>query len=295
MAYASSPVASTGFSTIEAEIDPGSEAGARTAPEGMVGEVPTIPMSGTTGVSARAVPVPARDPANPSTANPTATIRFTLSPLPLQSLLGPPASAVSVREPRGYPGRPIEWWYGSGKQTLAEQAVCSVIPGERCVHGSGEPVYHSTPASGYWLVGADGSVFASNAPFEGSAAPGAGPPGFCAFAFGPGINVNPESLANADGVLSRVNCVGIAGSEGNSGYWVANNSSLPSAFGSTSSVGQLGCPSLNGAAVGWSGVTSLHLAAPIFGIAATPGGKGFWLVGRTAALLRSAVRRSRGR
>jgi hypothetical protein len=175
--------------------------------------------------------------------------------------------------------------------------------------GAASPAPHSPPTPGYWLVGADGGVFAFNAPFEGSGAPGAGSPGLCAFAFGPGIDINAQSLANADGVLSRVNCVGIAGSEGSAGYWVADFASLPSAFGSASALGQLSCTSLNGAAVGWSGmaatpsgrgffltsvnggvlgcgdatplggVTKLHLAAPIVGIAATPDGKGYWLVG----------------
>ncbi len=165
------------------------------------------------------------------------------------------------------------------------------------------------PIPGYWLVGADGGVFAFNAPYEGSSAPGAGSPGLCAFAFGPGIDVNAESLANADGVLSRVNCVGIAGSEGDSGYWIANFTSLPAGFGSAATPGQLGCTGLNGAEVGWTGiaatpsgrgfflvsqnggvlgcgdatpvggVTDLHPASPIVGFAATPDGKGYWLVG----------------
>ncbi len=167
------------------------------------------------------------------------------------------------------------------------------------------PSPRSTPTPGYWLVGADGGVFAFNAPFEGS---GAGSPGLCAFAFGPSIDINAESLANADGVLSRVNCVGIAGSEGNLGYWIANFSSLPAAFGSASASGQLGCSGLNGAALGWSGiaatpngrgfflvsvnggvlgcgeatplggVTNLHLAAPIEGIVTKADGRGYWLV-----------------
>ncbi len=175
--------------------------------------------------------------------------------------------------------------------------------------GAAGPAPRSAPMPGYWLVGADGGVFAFNAPFEGSGAPGAGTPGLCAFAFGPGININPDSLANADGVLSRANCVGIAGSEGNSGYWIANFPSLPAQFGSAAAPGQLGCTSLNGAEVGWTGiaatpsgrgfflvsqngavlgcgdatpvggVTELHLANLIVGIATTPDGKGYWLVG----------------
>ena len=103
--------------------------------------------------------------------------------------------------------------------------------------------------------------------------------------------------------------MGVAGSGGSSGYWIANFTSLPSAFGSAAAPGQLGCTSLNGASVGWSGiaptpsgngflltsvnggvlgcgdatplggVTNLHLAAPIAGMASTPDGQGYWLVG----------------
>jgi hypothetical protein len=175
--------------------------------------------------------------------------------------------------------------------------------------GAANPAPRSTPTPGYWLVGADGGVFAFNAPFEGSGAPGAGSPGLCAFAFGPSLNIDAESLANADGVLSRVNCVGIAGSEGSSGYWIANFPSLPAGFGSAAALGHLGCSSLNGAAIGWSGiaatpsgrgfflvsvnggvlgcgdatplggVTNLNLAASIQGIASTPDGGGYWLAG----------------
>lgn len=175
--------------------------------------------------------------------------------------------------------------------------------------GAASPAPRTTPIPGYWLVGSDGGVFGFNAPFEGSAAAGAGSPGLCAFAFGPTINISAESLANADGVLSRVNCVGIAGSQGGSGYWIANFPSLPAAFGSAAALGQMSCTSLNGAQVGWTGiaatpsgrgfflvsqnggvlgcgdatpvggVTDLHLANQIVGIAATPDGQGYWLVG----------------
>jgi hypothetical protein len=168
---------------------------------------------------------------------------------------------------------------------------------------------HSSPIPGYWLVGADGGVFSFNAPFEGSGAPTSGSPGVCPFAFGPTINISAASLANSGHVLSSRNCVGIARSGGSSGYWIANFTSLPSAFGSAAALGQLGCSSLNGASVGWNGiastpsgngfflasvnggvlgcgdatplggVTNLQLAAPIAGIVSTPDGQGYWLVG----------------
>jgi hypothetical protein len=190
-----------------------------------------------------------------------------------------------------------------GFALVAASLVVNTSPGGASV------APHGSPVPGYWLVGADGGVFAFNAPFEGSGAPASGSPGVCPFAFGPTINISAASLAGSGQVITYLNCVGIAGSEASSGYWVANYSSLPSAFGSASAPGQLGCTSLNGAAVGWSGiaatpsgggffvvsgnggvlgcggatplggVTNLHLAAPIVGIVSTPDGKGYWLVG----------------
>ena len=74
------------------------------------------------------------------------------------------------------------------------------------------PVSLASPEPGYWLVGADGGVFAFNAPFEGSGAPGTGSPGLCPFAFGPTINISAASLANSGQVVTNLNCVGIAGS-----------------------------------------------------------------------------------
>jgi hypothetical protein len=173
--------------------------------------------------------------------------------------------------------------------------------------GAASPASRSSRGPGYWLVGADGGVFAFNAPFEGSGSPRPGSPGLCPFAFGPTINIPSASLANSGGVVSDRNCVGIAASKMSSGYWVANFTSLPSAFGSAAALGQLGCSGLNGASIGWTGitatpsgrgfllvsqnggvlgcgdatprggVTNLHLAGSIVGIASTPDGLGYWL------------------
>ena len=141
--------------------------------------------------------------------------------------------------------------------------------------GAANSVQPGSPEPGYWLIGGDGGVFAFNAPFEGSGAPGAeaSSPGLCPFTFGPTINVNAASLANSGNVISYSNCVGIAGSSASSGYWIANFSSLPSAFGAAADPGQLGCSGLNGALGGW------------IGIAATPSGHGFFLVGQNGGVL----------
>ena len=195
-------------------------------------------------------------------------------------------------------------------RVLAAGFVLAVVGGVAAASpGAANPAPRSLPAPGYWLVGGDGGVFAFNAPFEGSGAPGAGSPGLCPFAFGPTINISAASLANSGNVVSNLNCVGIAGSSASSGYWIANFSSLPSGFGSAATPGQLGCSGLNGAFGGWSGiaaspsgrgfflvsenggvlgcgdatplggVANLPVAGSIAGIAATPDGKGYWLVG----------------
>jgi hypothetical protein len=175
--------------------------------------------------------------------------------------------------------------------------------------GAANPAPQNSAAPGYWLVGADGGVFAFNAPFEGSGAPGPTSPGLCPYAPVATINVSAASLANSGEVITNLGCVGIAESVASAGYWIANFSSLPSAFGSAAPPEQLGCSSLNGALGGWSGiaatpsghgfflvsgnggvlgcgdatplggVTSLPLAGAILGIASTPDGKGYWLVG----------------
>jgi hypothetical protein len=149
------------------------------------------------------------------------------------------------------------------------------IPRAFCIRRSGEPGSPHQPRT--WLLagGGDGGVFAfGGAPFEGSGAPGANSPGLCAFAFGPTINISAASLANASDVLFRTNCVGIAGSENPSGYWIANFASLPSAFGSATAPEQLGgCSGLNGAMDGWSG------------IAATPSDRCFFLVSVNGGVL----------
>ncbi len=169
------------------------------------------------------------------------------------------------------------------------------------------PVRHTSAVPGYWLVGWDGGVFAYNAPFEGSAAPQAGSPGLCPFAFGPTINISAASLANSSNVVSYINCVGIAAAGANAGYWVANFASLPSAFGTATTPEQLGCSGLDGASGGWNGIAptstgrgfflaaenggvvgcgdatplggveSLPLVGSIVGIASTPDGRGYWL------------------
>ena len=150
------------------------------------------------------------------------------------------------------------------------------------------------PAPGYWLAGADGGVFAFNAPFYGS---GVTPPGACLFLPQPG------SIE-----LSTLGCAAIASTPTGNGYWLLNSFRSATAFGQAAQALQVGCTSLNGAAGFWTGFASSPtgkgffvtasnggvmgcgdavpfgglatqpLNAPVIGLAATPDGKGYWLV-----------------
>jgi hypothetical protein len=158
--------------------------------------------------------------------------------------------------------------------------------------GSGTTV----SAPGYWLLGADGGVFSFNAPFYGSGLPSGASPTDC-----------PYEPGTSGPSISSNGCTAVAATPTGSGYWIADSSQLPAAFGSAPA-SQAGCTSLNGATGYWSGVassstgngfllvssngavlgcgdatplggvTALHLVLPIVGIAATPDGKGYWLV-----------------
>ncbi len=150
------------------------------------------------------------------------------------------------------------------------------------------------PTPGYWLAGADGGVFAFNAPFYGS---GTAVPATCGYAPQP-----PSTL------ISTLGCDAIASTPNGSGYWLLNAYRWATAFGQAGQPDQSGCTSLNGAKGSWAGIassptgngfflassngavvgcgdaiplgglTTQALNAPVVGMAATPDGKGYWLV-----------------
>ena len=157
------------------------------------------------------------------------------------------------------------------------------------------------PASGpgYWLAGADGGVFAFDAPFHGSGSFASGAPSPCSFS-----PQAPSTLNGADG------CTAIGGMTNGGGYWLLNTFRQPTPFGGAGYVGgNAACSSLNGAQGTWVGVasslsgagywavasnggvmacgdapspygglTAETLAAPVVGMAATVDGQGYWLV-----------------
>jgi len=132
---------------------------------------------------------------------------------------------------------------------------------------------------GYWLVGADGGVFAfGDAPFLGSlgALELAGP----IVAMAPTPDGKGYWLAALDGGVFALGDAGYYGSMGaarlahpvvgmaatpdGKGYWLVAADGGIFAFGDAVFSGSMG---------------SSHLAAPITGMAATPDGKGYWMVG----------------
>ena len=152
----------------------------------------------------------------------------------------------------------------------------------------------SVSMPGYWLVGADGGVFAFGVPFYGS---GTSAPGAC------GFSPQPPSTLNAE-----FGCDAIAATPSGDGYWLLNAYRWATAFGQAGQPDQGGCTGLNGATGSWVGMassstgkgfflassngavvgcgdavpfvglTAASLAAPVVGMAATPDGAGYWLV-----------------
>ncbi len=170
-----------------------------------------------------------------------------------------------------------------------------VSPGTSSVAVASAATAASTP--GYWLVGADGGVFAFDEPFYGSGYSSS--PNACSFSPQP-----PSSLSGADG------CDAVAPVPDGSGYWLVNAYRSATGFGKASLGSGSGCTSLNGASGRWVGVAasttgggywlaasnggvmgcgdmpgpfggtaSLSLDAPIVSMAPTPDRVGYWLVG----------------
>jgi hypothetical protein len=159
---------------------------------------------------------------------------------------------------------------------------------------------------GYWLAGADGGIFAFNAPFYGSGALHPGAPGPCAVVAGQ-ITGNGSQRSNLSNGLG---CNAVAAIPNGLGYWLLNAynqgigpfpaSLFPPPNGCTSLNGATGiwtgiassttgagfwAVSSNGAVLGcgdvpppYGGLASVPLNALVVGMAPTPDGKGYWLV-----------------
>ncbi len=131
---------------------------------------------------------------------------------------------------------------------------------------------------GYWEVGADGGVFAFDAPFDGSmgavhlAAPVVGMAstpdgrGYWLVAADGGIFAFGDAVF--DGSMGAVHLaapvVGMASTPDGRGYWLVAADGGIFAFGDAVFDGSMG---------------AVHLAAPVVGMAAMPQGGGYWLVG----------------
>lgn len=137
----------------------------------------------------------------------------------------------------------------------------------------------TTDDAGYWMVGADGGVFAfGDAPYEGSL-PGDGisvhdivgiaatPDGGGYWLVGADGGVYAFGDAGFDGSMGgtylNAPVVGIAATPDGAGYWLVASDGGVFAFGNAT---------FDGSMVGE------HLGAPVRGMAATSDGQGYWLV-----------------
>jgi hypothetical protein len=179
---------------------------------------------------------------------------------------------------------------------LAAAVVGSVLlPATSGVAGASAPTV--SPAPGYWLVGADGGVFAFNQPYYGSGYLSS--PNACSF--------SPQALSTQS---SSDGCDSIASVPGGGGYWLVNAYRSATGFGNANLGAGSACTSLNRASGKWvavaasasgggfwlassnggvmgcgdmpgpyGGTTSLSLDAPVVAMAPNPDGDGYWLAG----------------
>jgi hypothetical protein len=125
---------------------------------------------------------------------------------------------------------------------------------------------------GYWLVGADGGVFAYDAPFYGSAATD--------HLWGPIVAISPYVAPPATGLLTATATTLPGQSAGlPTGYWLAGADGGVFSFGQAPFYGSAGC--LNPP----SCTSSVERAAPIVGIAEDDATGGYWLAGADGGVL----------
>ena len=160
-------------------------------------------------------------------------------------------------------------------------AVVSVAGITRAVAGGPEPAVSTFTASastgGYWLVGADGNVYAYGAPAHGSlkghpparpiagaaASPGGG--GYWLVGSDGGVFAFGDARFFGSTGAMRLNkpIVGMASTPSGRGYWLVASDGGIFAFGDARFFGSTGAMRLN---------------KPIVGMASTPSGRGYWLV-----------------
>jgi Tol biopolymer transport system component len=166
---------------------------------------------------------------------------------------------------------------GDGRFLAFQSSAANLVPGDT----NSAPdifVHDRTPVRGYWLVAADGGVFAyGSAVFAGSAgaiklakpivAMAAAPNGQGywlvasdggVFAFG-----SAKFFGSTGSIRLAKPIVGIAPTPSGNGYWLVASDGGIFAFGDAGFFGSAG---------------GMKLAQPIVGLSPTPTGKGYWLV-----------------
>ena len=166
-----------------------------------------------------------------------------------------------------------------GRYVAFQSAADNLVAGD--TNSAADVFVHDlTPAAGYWLVGADGGVFAfGNAPFLGStgslrlvrpivgmAATPSGQGYWLVASDGGVFAFGDARFFGSTGSLRLARpIVGMAATPSGQGYWLVASDGGVFAFGDARFAGSTG---------------SLKLVQPVVGMAANPTGKGYWLAAR---------------
>jgi len=168
---------------------------------------------------------------------------------------------------------------GDGRFVAFQSAATNLVPGDT----NSAPdifVHDRTPVRGYWLVAADGGIFAyGSAVFAGSTggmklvkpivALAAAPTGqgyWLAASDGGVFAFGAAGFHGSTGSIRLVKpIVGMAPAPTGTGYWLVASDGGIFAFGDAAFFGSTG---------------AIRLVQPIVGMAPTPTGKGYWLVAR---------------
>ena len=187
------------------------------------------------------------------------------------SLAAPAAFAQGATDSPTHPyaGGGVVPFGDAGTYGTLDVALSSVITGMA-----------ATPdGKGYWLVGADGGVFAfGDAPFVGSLgarklegpivamAPTPDGKGYWLAALDGGVFALGDATyyGSMGGTRLTQPVVGMAATPDGKGYWLVAADGGVFSFGDANYYGSMG---------------DTHLAAAVTGMAATPDGKGYWMVG----------------
>jgi len=194
---------------------------------------------------------------------------------PTTRIVGAASADVAVRS--GYTDVPFRTWLATADGGVYTWSAFFGSMGGRALAAPIVAIAATPSGNGYWLVGADGGVFAfgdaryagglgrkpSTSPVVGITATRSGKGYWLAnadgkvYAFGDARDVGGLTLTTSQSPV-----VAIAATPSGNGYWLVRSDGAVSAFGTAESYGDL---------------ASTRLNAPVTSIAVTESGKGYWL------------------